>query len=96
MSKRTHHSYKRESMKLATEDHKRTPSHAVKTYSSCTELPPHHHTTLPNTFRSPASGFSVSESSSSYKTRIYRIKLKEQAWQVTVLTAKGLHSAAQQ
>lgn len=66
-----------------TTDHKWTPSHAVKTYSSCTELPHHHQTTLSNTFRSPASGFSVSESSSSYKTRIYRIKLKEQAWQVT-------------
>lgn len=73
-----------------TTDHKWTPSHAVKTYSSCTELPHHHQTTLSNTFRSPASGFSVSESSSSYKTRIYRIKLKEQAWQVTELTAKGI------
>lgn len=69
---------------------KKTPSHAVKSYCSCTELPPHHQTTLSNTFRSPASGFSVSESSSSYKTRIYRIKLKEQAWQVTELTAKGI------
>lgn len=73
-----------------TTDHKWTPSHAVKTYSSCTELPHHHQTTLSNTFRSPASGFSVSESSSSYKTRIYRIKLKDQAWQVTELTAKGI------
>lgn len=58
-------------------------------------FPTHHHTTLSNTFGSPASGFSVSESSSSYKTRIYRIKLKEQAWQVTALRAKGVHSAAQ-